>query len=246
MTPRVCTSTIVISIFAVISLVLLSPVYAQAPSVNANLQTLTAYGNAEVRVPPDKLVVDLGVETQAPTTSQASRENAPKARAIVDAMTALGIPMESINTSVYSIQPIQRYPSPSANSQLPPPIVGYQVVNMIAVTTNDLSLASRIIDDGVKAGANRVDNVVFTVKNDTSYRQNALAQAIGNARASAQAMASALGVELVRVQTVEQGGSPVVQPFARNIAFAAQAAPTPVLPGELSIQASVTIIYAIK
>ena len=69
------------------------------------------------------------------------------------------------------------------------------------------------------------------------------------ARAKADALASALGVRIVRVLHVDEGGQPMRPVFAEAMtmrASADSAAPTPVEPGTIEVQASITLTVEIS
>ena len=206
---------------------------------------LTAVGDGEVRVAPDLAMVQLGVDTEAKTAAEAREQNATLVGKIIQAIKALGIPENQIRTSMFQIQPVRRWDQP--NQQGMPPIVGYTVSNIITVRTETFDLVPRIIDDSVGAGANRVDSVSFVLRDDKTQRQTALKQAVANARANAQTMAGELKVKLVSVYSVQQGGVGVMPPsiYYRGASEAAPA-PTPILPGEVTVNASVTLSYIIR
>lgn len=209
------------------------------------LSLLTAIGSSEVNVRPDEVEVRLGVETEAPTATQARQENALRAGKVVDSLRALGIPEQAIETSVFQIYPVRRFEDESGRGE--PPIVGYRVTNIVGVRTGRLDLAPRIIDDSVRAGANRVDSVSFVLRDEAPARETALRLAVANARENARIMAGELGVELVRVHGVQQGGVGVTQlpPFFRGAAAEA-GAPSPIFPGEITVRGSVTLTYVVR
>lgn len=205
---------------------------------------LTAVGNGEVRVTPDQAQVQLGVETEAKSASDARQQNAARAGKIVQAVKALGIPESQIQTSMFQIEPVRRSDQPNIPGT--PPIVGYNVSNIITVRTEKLDLVPKIIDDSVAAGANRVDSVSFVLKDDTAPRQSALKLAVADARANAQTMAGAAEVRLVSVYSIQQGGVGVAPPSVYLGVRAAGMAPTPILPGQVTVNASVTLSYIIR
>jgi len=219
------------------------PAAAQTDSRD-QLRLLTAFGESEVRVRPDLVEIRLGVDSEAPTAAQAREENAARAGRVVAAIKALGVPETAIQTSTFQIHPVRRFEDREYRGE--PPIVGYSVVNIVSVRTEKFDLAPKIIDDSVGAGANRVDSVGFMLKDEATARQKALQQAVANARTNALAMAKALDVVLVKVQTVQQGGVGVIRPPVLFRAAAEVAAPTPILPGEVTVNASVTLTYVIK
>lgn len=106
----------------------------------------------------------------------------------------------------------------------------------------------QIIDQSVKAGANRVDDVNFLLRDTAAPRQTALRQAVANARQNAETMARELGVRLVRVHSVQQGEAGIVPPpmFMRSAVGEASAAATPILPGEVTVNGSATLTYVIE
>jgi len=237
---------VLLAIGAVFGFVFLGggPAGAQADRGN-QLRLLTAFGESEVRVRPDLVEVRLGVETEAITAAQARQENAARAGKVVDAIKALGIPDGAIQTSVFQIYPVRRFEDRESRGE--PPIVGYRVVNIVSVRTEKFDLVPRIIDDSVERGANRVESVSFVLEDEAAARQAALQQAVANACANARTIAKALSVVLVRVQTVQQGGVGVVRPpMLFRAAGGEGAAPTPILPGEVTVNASVTVSYVIK
>lgn len=235
-------------LFVILALTIMSSQagYAQVTTSN-QLRLLVCTGMGEVNVRPDLVEVRLGVDTEAPTAAAARQQNATRAGKVIDALRALGIPEKDIQTSTFQIQPVRRYPN-NEPQMGEPPIVAYRVSNIVTVRTAQMDLAPRIIDDSVKAGANRVDDINFILKDQTAASQEALRKAIANARMNAETMAKELGVKLVRVQLVQQGGAGVIPPpilYRGEAMAAASMAPTPVLPGEVTVNASATLTYVI-
>lgn len=238
-------STILIVLLGISLLSASSQVFAQVERVE-QMRLLTAFGTAEVNIRPDLAIIRLGVETEATTAVEARQLNAERVNRIIQELRRLGIPEQSIETSMFQINPVRRFDNNT--NQGVPPIVGYQVLNIVSVRTENMELISRIIDESVRAGANRVEDVTFTLRNQTSASQNALRQAVANARQNAEQMAKELGVKLVRVQSVQQGGGVISPPpvfFRGGVAMEATA-PTPIFPGQVTVNSSVTLTYVIE
>ncbi len=229
---------------SVVSLGLAGPTPGQAAQ-ETELRSLTAFGSSDVRVRPDQAVVRVGVETEAQTAAEAREQNAVRVNKVVDALRSLKIPDGQIETAAFQIYPVRRFEDESRRGE--PPVVGYRVVNIVVVRTEQLDLVPRVIDDSVGAGANRVESVSFELKDEGTARQMALRQAIRVAKENAMAMAREMGVQLGEVRSVQQGGVRVVPPSfgARMGAFGAEA-PTPVFPGDITVEASVTLTYVIR
>src|SRR4029077_4267515 len=93
------------------------------------------------------------------------------------------------------------------------------------------------------AGANRVQGIQFTLRDQDGVRAQALREAVLRARADADVLAGALGLRVVRVLTVEENSPHVVRirfdGTARTMVTAAAA--TPVESGTLDVSAQVTL-----
>ncbi len=203
---------------------------------------MQATGEAVIQTKPDQAKLNIGVVTQAPTAQAAAAQNATQLQATLDKLrTALGSAGE-IRTSGYSLNPNYQYPRDGGQ----PTINGYTANNTVEVTTTDLAGLGKLIDVVVAGGANRIQGVQFTVKNEAPARAQALGEAVREARGNAEAMAAAMGMHLGRVLLLEQGNPGVIRPVVRQFAAAATAAPTPIEPGTVEVRATVTLTVALQ
>jgi uncharacterized protein YggE len=206
---------------------------------------ITVQGTAEVRSDPDVAIVRLGVVAQAPTAQAAQQQASRAAGAILAAVRALGVPAAQVQTSDLSLSPL--YPNNPRETGQEPRIVGYQATNTVAVRLEAMDAVGRVIDAGLKAGANRVDGVDFGLQDEGPARSRALSQAVAQARQKAQAIAGTLNVHLGEVLAAEEGGGEVTPRFAPRSGMAAMAAgvSTPVSAGQITTSATVTLRYRI-
>jgi uncharacterized protein YggE len=97
----------------------------------------------------------------------------------------------------------------------------------------------------MQSGANTIQRLVFTLKDEQSAQLQALRLASTKAKAKAEEMAKALGLRIVRVLSItegERGVRPIIMPQPRMAQMeAASAAPTPVEAGTIEVRASVTL-----
>jgi uncharacterized protein YggE len=215
------------------------------PDNNQGPPVLNVNGSAQIQVAPDTATVRLGIVRQAQTARVAQEEVNTIAQAILTAVTGGGISKEKVQTSRLTLSPV--YAPRSPESRDAPRIVAYRASNVVSITVENLTQIGPVIDAGLNAGANQLEGVRFGLRNDLSARQQALKQAVIEARTKAEVMAGALGVRLGPVVEISEGGVSVITPdggglMAREMAAMA---PTPVSPGELDVQASVTIRYRI-
>ncbi len=238
------------SIFQIALVVLLSlaaAAYGQADRLVDIGPTLSVTGEAQVSARPDRAVVVLGAIAQSEQADAAQQQiNQIMTRAIA-AVRDAGIAEEQIQTAGLSLYPVYTDHQPRAmqNAQ-EPRIIGYRASNTVRVTVDDLAAIGRVIDAGIKAGANQLQGVTFELKDDTAQRAEALKQAAANARAKATALAAATGVTLESMHGIVEGGVQVIPPpMYRAAPMVAMEAGTPVQPGQIQVQANVTITYRI-
>ena len=98
------------------------------------------------------------------------------------------------------------YAPRNPDSRDAPRIVAYNATNTISVRLENLSIVGTVIDAGLRAGSNQIEGVGFALRNDLPSRQQALKQAVEEARSKAQTMAEALRVNLLEVLEVSEGG----------------------------------------
>ncbi|HWB83287.1 MAG TPA: SIMPL domain-containing protein [Bryobacteraceae bacterium] len=202
--------------------------------------SVQASGDAVVYAQPDQAKIDIGVVTQALTAEAAGQQNAKELKTVLDQLHALLGPSADIQTIGYSLTPNYQYPHPGGQAVL----TGYRAMNTLRVMTSDLTGVGKIIDAATKSGANNIERLQFTLKNEGPSRAQALRQAAVEARNNAQSMATALGFKLGRVLSIEQGSAPV-RPVMREMATFAAAA-TPVQPASIEVQAIVTLTVALE
>ena len=206
---------------------------------------LVVSGNASVMAVPDQAIVRLGIVRQAASAQAAQEQANVAAQEILNAVEKAGVPPNQIQTARLVLTPI--YAPRNPDSRDAPRIVAYNAMNTISVRLENLSIVGTVIDAGLKAGANQIEGVGFALRNDLPSRQQALKQAVEEARSKAQTMAEALRVNLLEVLEVSEGGVSIVDRVEPVFASrAAAATETPVSPGQIEVRASVTIRYRIS
>ena len=207
---------------------------------------LIVSGNAQAEATPDEATVRLGIVRQE-TTAQAAQDQANRvAQAILSEIAKLGIPATQIRTSRLTLTPVYA-PGPRSDSREAPRIASYSASNQVSVEVTNLTQIGPIIDAGLRAGSNQVDGVQFRLKDDLPLREQALKKAVAEARRKAETMAEALNVRILGIQEVSETGSSVIPRGEGGFVTMAarETAPTPVSPGQVEVNASVTVKYLI-
>jgi uncharacterized protein YggE len=215
------------------------PVIAPAPIP----QTITVVGEGKVTLEPDIARVNIGVETVTSTVQAASAENRAAVEAVLAALEAQGIAEEDIQTSGFSIF-AERY---GPEGPLAEGDVRYRVSNNVMVTIRELDNVGTILDAAIEAGANNIYGVEFALDDPSSVESDARQQAVEDARAKAEELATLSGValgELISVSEIIAGGGGF---YAGNFAEQARmmgGGGTPIAPGQLDLVMQLQVVYA--
>jgi uncharacterized protein YggE len=202
-------------------------------------------GESVVHARPDTANVTVAVVTQGQTALAAQTENARKTDAVVRAVkTAMGAGAQ-VETSGYSLQPQYVYRQNES-----PLIQGYQARNAVTVTLSDLTRVGGVIDAATSAGANNVEGLTFSLREDRAARDESLAAATREALREAQIMAQALGGRVLRVVEVQESSTgprpvPIYKSQTAFVRAEAEAQQTPVETGTLDVRAQVQLVAEI-
>ena len=205
-----------------------------ASSAAAEAGGITVQGTASVTSVPDRAELSFGVESKGASARAALSANAAEMRRVIAALKAAGA--TDVKTEYVSLSPQYNEKSEAH---------GFSATNTVSATIKELAKAGAVIDAAVNAGANQVYGPSLSHGDQDELYRQALKAAVANARANAQALASASNVSLGRVTTiVEGGGAPQPVPFAA--ADKAMAESTPIEPGTQQTTASVTVTFSVS
>lgn len=224
---------------ATLSLVLAGAAGAQA--VAPQPPRIVTSGEGQARVTPDRATIMIGVQTRGATAAAAGAENARRQKAILDTLRALGLGPDQIATQNYSVYPEMRY-EPNGGSGR---VVGYNVSNVVRVELRRIDQVGSVIDAALAKGANQINSIGFSSSMAAEARRTALAEAVRDARADAEALARAAGGTLGPIIELSSSAPPV-RPMYADVAMrtsAKEMAQTPVEPGEQVISATVSVIW---
>ena len=215
-------------------------VHAQEHDQRFKAPSVTANGEAVITAEPDQAQIDIGIVTQARNAPEAAKGNAEKTSRVMAEINKLLGKGDEIKTASYTLNPNYRYPQGGK-----PELVGYTATNVLRIKTDSLANVGRLIDAGMQSGANAINRLLFTLKDEHGAQLQALRAAAQKAKTKVEEMAAALGLKVVQVLSVtegERGVRPVVMAQARGAQMESMAAaPTPVESGSIEIRSSVTL-----
>jgi uncharacterized protein len=227
-------------VITIISLLLLTSAVHAQENTPIRPPSVTAQGEAVITAQPDQAQIDIGVLTQARTAPDAAKENAEKLGRVLAQIKKLLGKGDEVKTSGYALNPNYRYPQGGK-----PEITGYTAINNLQIKTGDLESVGKVIDASMQSGANQINRLLFTLKDEHSAQVQALRMASQKAQSKAEEMAGALGLKVVRVLILtenERGVRPIIaQTRGVQAEAMSSVAPTPVEAGTIEIRSSVTL-----
>ena len=225
-----------------------SPAATAAPAAQSSSalsgRGITVVGQGTAYGQPDQATVVVGVETFAPTVSEATTQNQTTLDNVMAALTAAGIADEDIQTTNYSLYAEQIY-----GDKGPEGIAGYRVSNQVNVKIRDLTLVGDVLSAVTDAGANAIYGINFSVADPAALEAAARALAMADAAKRAASLAVLGEVTLGNVTVIsEVVGQPAVPLGMGGGGYAvSEAANVPgISPGQLSYQVQVQVTYDIQ
>jgi uncharacterized protein YggE len=223
------------------------PLLAQRLSIDAAVRTsdkcyVQATGEATIWAKPDQATIGIGVVTQGATAESAAAQNAKQTDAVLTVLRKILAGNGQLNTTSYSVRPNYQVPKAGAATT----IASYTATNSVEVSLSELDTVGKVIDAVLGSGANTIQKLQFGLKDPQAARSQALRGASARAKASAEAIATGLGLHVVRVLSAEEYQDPEE--------FGLKKMPPPALPGAApatpveagTIEVSATIVLRVE
>ena len=224
-----------------------APAVAQQPIEQPRTVNVNATGT--VQRAPEKAVITVAVESSARTAREAAQANATKMDAVFSALRSLGIVPPKVRTISYELHP--EYAQPTRENPNPTlRVTGYRAINMVLVDVDSIGRVGAVIDGVVSAGANRIANLSFELRDNEMARLEALRIAMARAHAEATALANAAGQRLGHPLNISSSSHYEPRQYrmeARaDMAMAPAPPPTPIESGMLTLTANVSVSYRLE
>jgi uncharacterized protein YggE len=212
-------------------------------------RTVTVTAQGKTTAAPDLAEVTFSVVSQGANPSDLSTSNNDKMNAVLQFVSSQNIASSDVATTGYDLEPSYQYDKDTQRNF----ITGYTLTQTVTLKIRDLTQVATILGGLAPLGVNQIGGVDFTFADQNTYLAAARADAMNQARAKAEALASESGAWLGQVVSVSENGNiPFPVPYYANTASAggigAMAVPsTPnIQPGTQDITDNVTITYALR
>jgi len=208
---------------------------ATTSSSTAQSGILTS-GDATVSRKPDLAVVSAGIQSQQGTAAGAQADLAAKAGKLVSRVKSLGVPDGDLSTAGYWVGPVYG-PNDTVTS--------YRATEQLQFKWHDVDNVGKALDAIVQEGGATNVSVSFGLNDPKTAEAQARSLAVADARSRAEAMASAAGVRLGPVVRVSDLSTVSRSPVGLGYSAAVAPVPTQVPVGQMEVQVTVEVDYAI-
>jgi len=181
----------------------------QVPASSVVPPGVVTTGDATVRIKPDAAIVTVGAVVQGATADEAQSLLSDRIGKVLERAKALAIAEADTKTVMYRIDPQYAYEQGKA-----PRLTGFQGNQQIALTLHGTDGVGKALDTLVQNDSATTATVALTLLDAKAAQASAREQAIQDARAKAQAMAKAAGIQLGKIISISDvGGSPQIDAF---------------------------------
>ncbi len=230
------------------------PARADEPTAPRQIQVT---GDAEVRVAPDEVLLTLGVETSDKDLAVAKQQNDERVKKVLLLATEQGIDPKDVQTEYISIEPKYRYSDDQST------FIAFFVRKTILITLKDISGFESLLSAALESGVNYVHGIEFRTTELRRYRDQARALAIQAAKEKATALAEGLGQKVGIPQSIREdragwyssysswwggrwGGGPAQNVIQNAGPASSDSLEGSVAPGQIAVQASVTVVFELE
>lgn len=219
-------------LLSVIAAALLAPATAIALD-----RTVSVKATVEREIPNDTAEVRFAVTKERHGRGAALRIVAIRLRAVIAAAQAFpGVGPGDVSTGDISVRRVERGKNPV-----------YRASEGVTVILHRPDLAGELVSAAVAAGATGTRGPNFFVGNREAAYDAALVEAMGRAKAKAEALAIAGGATLGPVVTIVESGDVVPVPTEAGPRSKADAAPAPpAKPGNSTVTATVNAVFELR
>lgn len=155
---------------------------------------ISVSGSAEIKVAPDEIYLNVGVETRDANLASAKLQNDENVTKALKFLKEQGIKEKDIQTDFLSVQPNYKERSTSIDF--------YAVQKSITAKLTNVTNFESVLTGLLSNGVNSVHGISFRTSQLRKHRDDARAMAIRAAKEKAQAIASEAGVKLGKIYNI--------------------------------------------
>jgi uncharacterized protein YggE len=214
--------------------------------MNSIKNEFSVTGEAIVRVQPNQVILQLGVENRGKDLLETKSKNATIISKAIAYCKSKGIADKHIQTDYVRMTPTYNYNNQSDLNY-------YTVDQSLSITMENLDQYEEVLTELLKIGINKVEGVSFNNTNLKENRTTARKLAIKAAKEKALFLASEVGIQLGEITNISEYSQnlgtgflnrSLSQNIVQNMGRDSEVAGLSI--GMIPVQASITLTYSIK
>jgi uncharacterized protein YggE len=203
---------------------------------------ITVTGEGRVEAAPDMATISLGVTHENEQAKLAMQATSDAVARILERIAAMGVAPRDMQTRALSLSPVWSERTASDGNRAR--ITGFVASNTVMVRVRDLASLGSVLDAVIADGANDFNGLQFAIQEPDPLMEEARRAAVADAMARAALLADAAGVSLGPVQSISEHGG--MRPMGAMMEMSmARDSGVPIAAGEVSVEASVSMVFAI-
>jgi uncharacterized protein YggE len=172
-------------------------------------RTVAVSGQGEIQAEPDLAHVTLGVESRKPKLEEARAEVARTIDAVLKLTRDLKIDQTLVRSTRINVQPEYNWDANARERNL----IGYYVSRQVEIELRDLEKLGQLLERATDLGVNQLGDPRLDSSKRRDLERQALAKAVEDARANAEAVAKTAGARLGPVRTISANSGYVPPPM---------------------------------
>jgi uncharacterized protein YggE len=207
-------------------------------------RSVNVSGQGEVKAEPDRATMTLGIESRKAKMEEARAEVTKTVDAVLKLTRDMKIDSKLVRATRISVQPEYNWNNNARERNL----IGYYVTRQVEVELPDLEKLGTLVERAVDLGVNQIGDPQLDSSRRRDLEREALAKAVEDAHANAEAVAKAAGARVgaPRVISATSGFVPAPVPMQLKVTAArmeASDAGQSYQSGQLGFTANVQVEY---
>lgn len=195
-------SSIVQSLAVSALLFVFIPKSSAQPTLPDQRPFITVTGTSEIKVLPDEIYVEIGVEVRDPDLSAASMSADAKIEGAIRTLKQHGVEAKNIKTGYVNLRPEYRY---SQEGGMGDQVNFYAVTRQLEFCLTDTRKFDDLLGALMQSGVNNVYNVRLSTSKLRERRDEARRQAARAAKEKADLLAAELGAKVGKAVQISEG-----------------------------------------
>ena len=233
---------------AAIMLLAIAVMPLAAADIPDYIPTISVSGSAEVSMKPDTAYFSITASFTEETTEEARAKVSEMIGNAAEILTSeFGLSADDLSTSYISASPEYQWKDDERI------LIGQKAVQTLEITLHDIDSIGPVYDRLMSLSGISISDVTLDKEDKSEEYRQARMDAVRDAYSKAEAFAQAAGVEVGSILSITDGtsyGTPLYRSANLMLASAdaayAEASPTVFYSGEITVSASVSIIYSIS